>query len=194
MSSFLTSSIESKQINSVDDVYRSGIPIAVPDFTKGLVEFQKYPKLINQSLDFEIDNFTKLRNFFNTNYIYPIATDVWEFLNLKQSLRKRPIFRLTEFSLGTYFGCLPLSNNSILEEPLNTFILQSKDAGLDKYWLRESFRIALQSKYIEISREFSENRPFGMQYFYGIFGLLVSSWILGVFVVYLEKLCHKFNQ
>lgn len=188
LSSFLTSKIEGKQIDSVEDVLKTNISIAItyPDYAV-LIKSESFEKLLSNMVFFTVDDFNGLRNSLDTNYLYPISSDDWEMLNIKG----QSVFRLANFTFLKSLRCFVLSRNSVLEDFLNKFILKSQSSGIADFWSAESLRMVFPKGKKE---EFQEFKPFGLVYYYGTLVLIAIGWVLGGFFVFLEFMYFQIKK
>lgn len=183
MASILTKSLEGAQINTIDDILESDIPILITQNIKSFLNRSTpnfrllEPNLMTVS---DPDFFASERNNFNTSYIYPVESDVWEFLNMRQMLVSHPTFRLADLPLIGSYGCFLMRNDSILQQPLRRFIMDTHASGLTNYWKKESFLEALKAGIVKIDKENEQVLPLDMEYFFGSFGLLAIGCLMGL--------------
>lgn len=189
MSSFLASTLEDSPIVSLEDVIRSKMPISstfeVANYLNRTSEFRS---LSGQVIIFQNrDDLIRLRDSFNSSFIYLVPSDTWTFLNIKQQYLQIPVFRLSNFFFTQSYGCFLMKNSSILGEKLHRFYLMSLSNGIYSYWKQESFRVAVQNRLVNITRQLGRTEtPLGMKYFYGIFVVLSVGWVTGSLVVIIE--------
>lgn len=189
MASILTKSLEGAQIDTIDDILESGIPILLTENIKHFLNRSTpnfrllEPNLMTVS---DPDLFAMERNNFNVSYIYPVESDVWEFINMRQHFVSHPTFRLADLPLIGSYGCFLMRNDSILQQPLTTFIMDTHASGLTNYWKKESFLEAVKAKIIKIVKENEEIFPLDMEYFFGSFGLLAIGCLIGLLSLLVE--------
>lgn len=196
MASILAKSIEGTQINTIHEILESRIPILITSKTKDF--------LWKSSPDFRLlepnmltvedpDLFASKRNSFNTSYIYPVESDVWEFLNMRQQYLSHATFRLADITLIGSYGSLIMRNDSILERPLKTFIMDSYASGLMSYWKKETFLVAVKAQIIDIVKEYETILPLKLDYFFGLFGFLAFGCMAGVLSFFVEIITLRFK-
>lgn len=106
--------------------------------------------------------------------MYVLPSDIWEFIDLQQSLLKYKLFKKSKVCFCRTFASYLMKNDSILAPYLQYFILMAQDSGLFNYWKEESFRAALKAGHARIlDNDKNDNIPLGMEYFYGIFLWLI---------------------
>ncbi|XP_039957839.1 uncharacterized protein LOC120772992 [Bactrocera tryoni] len=141
LKTFLTQPPTKSRISSFEDLIKSDIrclvnekevPIVINLF--GAAAWSRYKD------GFEIisswSKFLSLRLSLNTTYGYTVTTSLWPFIQLKQSLRRRKLFRLaTDFILDDWLILgMPINENSIYKPALNRFIALVNEAGLINHW------------------------------------------------------------
>ncbi|XP_018795811.1 PREDICTED: uncharacterized protein LOC108973198 [Bactrocera latifrons] len=129
LKTFLTQPPTKSRISNFEDLIKSDI--------RCLVYEKEVPIVINligaaawsrYQDGFEIisswSKFLSLRLSLNTTYGYTVTSSLWSIIQLKQSLRRRKIFRLaTEFMLDDWLSMgMPINENSIYKPALNRFI------------------------------------------------------------------------
>uniref|UniRef100_A0A1I8MVC7 Ionotropic glutamate receptor C-terminal domain-containing protein n=1 Tax=Musca domestica TaxID=7370 RepID=A0A1I8MVC7_MUSDO len=151
MASFLTTTTEQPQINSVQDVIDAGLKIMIMDYEYDILVSNNFPEpfmdlLVKANKQVMDDH----RDRFNTSYGYSIQSDRWNFLNIQQRYLKKPLFRLSQICLGPYYHVFPLQSDSHLAAPLQSFIMFASQLGLIKCWKNEAFADALYLGYVRM--------------------------------------------
>lgn len=180
MASFLTASPEQPQINTVQDVIDTKLPIMIMDYEYEILESYHYPQMFMDLLvkanKYEMD---KHRDRFNTSYGYSIQSDRWNFLNIQQRYLKKPLFRLSQICIGPYYHAFPLQKDSHLSRPLQSFIMATSQVGLMTYWKKEAFADALYLGYVRMLIVKESLLPLSTSFFRSIWyvwwmGLIIS--------------------
>lgn len=196
IASILTKSLEGSQINTIQDVLKSAIPILIPRHIKKFLE-KSLPIFRflgpNTITEGKQDFFIKKRDSFNTSYVYPIESDIWKFLNMKQQFFSKPTFSLADVPLIGSYGCFVMRNDSILEQPLKKFILEAYASGLINYWKKESFWISVKGNLSAIVRDSVLCMPLEVGYFLGSFGFLAIGCTLGFLIFIVEIITVYIN-
>ncbi|XP_054081224.1 uncharacterized protein LOC128919831 [Zeugodacus cucurbitae] len=141
LQSFTVSAPVGTLMNTVDDVLKNGIQIALGTSNLYWVEQEKRFTEILQNYTF-FSNFTDLlmlRDTLDTRYAFPV-TDMWEIYHEQQKYFTKPLFRISNLCFGKN---LPMTfifqANSIYPPSINKFMGRLLEAGLIRFWLQHSF-------------------------------------------------------
>lgn len=204
LTSSLTTVVYDTKIEKISDVVKSNLYLEVDyvswDYLQrvsrnfsALLELKRNRTIINRA-----SSFVKRRNSLEANRIFPIAKDIWEFLEMQQQFMKSPLFRLTNICFTNSFSSFLMKNDSPLEDPLNNFILASKESGLFQFWKDESFKVAVRAALAFFKRDIDRNIPLGMDFFLGLsvflfYGLALAGlgFIYEVLSFWVLKRCRK---
>ncbi|KAH8297388.1 hypothetical protein KR044_011182, partial [Drosophila immigrans] len=109
-------------------------------------EFWDVYEIVNRSI------FQTLRRQPNSSYAYPITHTLWPLIERKFAKQPFAPFRLSkEFTFLSLvpFG-LPLPQNSIYEEALNRYILNTHCSGLYGLWFHQTFQSLVEIGKLEV--------------------------------------------
>ncbi|XP_073845227.1 uncharacterized protein [Musca autumnalis] len=183
MSSFLTTTTEQPQINTVQDVIDAGLKIMVMDYEYEIVLSNNYPqRFMDLMVRVSKAKMDEHRDRFNTSYGYSVQSDRWNFLNIQQRYLRKPVFRLSQICLGPYYHVFPLQRDSHLASPLQSFIMFASQLGLITFWKNEAFVDALYLGYVRMILVNDSLVPLSTSYFRSIwyvwwFGLTLSGLV-----------------
>ncbi|XP_055843696.1 uncharacterized protein LOC129910368 [Episyrphus balteatus] len=146
--SFLTVHIKVKQYESIDDLIQNNIRVLANSYEWSLIEKKGYfPKGFDQIVE-PIDHasyYDQLYSMRNTSYAFAVGSEKSEFLLRFQSLYKKPLFKLIDDVVKSYFLGFLLPFNSPFKEILNTFIIDVRETGLIEKWERDVFAKAIKA-------------------------------------------------
>ncbi|ALC45779.1 Ir94f [Drosophila busckii] len=121
-------------------------------------EFNIYPdrlriKYPSSFTSFEsIQEFIALRKSLNTSFAYTISSPKFALISEMQQFFERPLFRYsTDICLKDLtLTSLLIQSNYLNRHQLNLFIIQLRDSGLTRYWVRLSFYHMLRDKQLQL--------------------------------------------
>ncbi|KAM7363111.1 LOW QUALITY PROTEIN: uncharacterized protein ACRADG_000161 [Cochliomyia hominivorax] len=153
LQTFNTRPPRTDMINSLDDIRKYGMKIAVYE--------EEYSLLMALNLKYEfrgilhvMDNYAEyfgLRNNFDTRYIFPVALAQWTLYEQQQKFFAKPRFRFTNICIIKMFGMqIPLQPGSPYVESMNTLIDQVNQAGLVNYWKSLAFLESVRLKRVSL--------------------------------------------
>lgn len=189
IASYLTTSLPSTQIYTVDDVVRANLRIKVFDYEYERLESMsaQYPQRFLQQIDIVDKQFMdQHRDTMNTSYGYSIQTDRWKFLNMQQQFLKKPLFRLSDICMGPFHHVFPMYADSHLQVPLKYFIMHASQSGLLAYWQKSAFAEAVRLKLVKIILIHEDPRPVSMRFLRPIW----YAWWLGLILAFIFLLCE----
>ncbi|KAL7738010.1 hypothetical protein ACLKA6_006368 [Drosophila palustris] len=140
-------------IRNYQDMRRSNLRILLtPDDRNhmmsiiGETDFWDVHQMVNRSV------FQAMRRLPNISYAYPITQTLWPLIQLKFIKQPRQSFRLSNDFIFLSFVpfVIPLPRNSIFEEILNRFILNTQCSGLYPLWFRRTFQSLVQIGKMEV--------------------------------------------
>ncbi|XP_011196834.2 uncharacterized protein LOC105221503 [Zeugodacus cucurbitae] len=204
LKTFLTQPPTKPRINSLDDLIKSD--------TRCLINEKEVPVFkevhgedawSHYKAGFEVisswPKFLAYRLSLNTTYAYTVTTSLWPIIQLKQSLRRRKLFRLaTDIVLDdTLVLAIPIQENSIYKSALNRFIMSVNEAGLIYYWQVMTYydMVAIGSINLEYNVDGSRQQniliPSDFYWMAWMFGV---SYSLSIIVFVFEVLIYKFKR
>ncbi|XP_011209982.2 uncharacterized protein LOC105230721 [Bactrocera dorsalis] len=202
LKTFLTQPPAKSRISNFEDLIKSDI--------RCLVNEKEVPIVINligaaawsrYKDGFEIisswSKFLSLRLSLNTTYGYTVTTSLWSIIQLKQSLRRRKIFRLaTEFILDDWLILgMPINENSIYKPALNRFIALVNEAGLINHWQVMTYYDMIAIGAINLDYNVDDSRQYNILVpsdFYWMAWMFGVSYSLSIAIFVLELFIHKF--
>ncbi|KAM7361539.1 uncharacterized protein ACRADG_012547 [Cochliomyia hominivorax] len=204
-------------INSVEDIRKSGIKIAIfsdeYDLFISLDTNNEFKDLI-QIIPTYSEYYT-LRNSFDTRYIFPVPSAQWTLYVERQKFFTKPRFRLTDICPIKMFSMhIPLQPGSPFVESMNTLIGQVNQAGLIKYWKSLALLELVQLKRVSLSDKSAvtlfkpmklEDMKLLMLLFLSILIILFICFIceiywphrgqyIGKLVIFVRKICKRYKR
>ncbi|XP_062128782.1 uncharacterized protein LOC133840758 [Drosophila sulfurigaster albostrigata] len=194
-----------KPLKSYQDLRHVGLKILLTPDDKHLMHDLLGSRHMNEFWDiYEVVNrstFQSLRRQPNISYAYPITHTLWPLIQRKFAKQPYPLFRLSkEFTFVSFllFG-LPLSRNSIYEEPLNRYILNTHCSGLYNHWFHRCFDKLVEIgkmevlPYISIEETFHILRWEHFRYIWVFYFIHISfATIVFVFEIGLANLMNRY--
>ncbi|XP_061399991.1 uncharacterized protein LOC133335706 [Musca vetustissima] len=183
LTSFLTTTTEQPQINTVQDVIDAGLKIMIMDYEYDIVASNNYPqRFMDLVMTVSKPVMDEHRDSFNSSYGYSVPSDRWNFLDIQQRYLRKPLFRLSKICLGPYYHVFPLQRDSHLASPLQSFIMFASQLGLIKFWKNEAFADALYLGYVRMILIDETLMPLSTSFFRFIWyvwwlGLMLSGFV-----------------
>ncbi|KAI8040090.1 hypothetical protein M5D96_007518 [Drosophila gunungcola] len=140
LQSFMWGTLRQPIMLSVLDVERSRYKVAIPSFELEVLLSLNLSE--EKLLIFEDANqFERLRETFNDNYIYPITEVRWITFNEQQKLFAYPLFyyshSLCLYNVDTY--TVPIRRHLPYRDLFEEHIMRQNEFGLPRYWIDRSF-------------------------------------------------------
>lgn len=162
LSSFLTTVLFEKDIETIDDLLRGHVKILLIDFqmTDLFEHYNLTDKASNKFVNVSYESYgyvLEQRNRLNTSFGYLVPSDMWKIFQKEQELLRRPIFKLSRICYTTFFASFPIKQDTYIGQPLKYLILLSQQFGLFKAWEGRSFRDALHAKLFHLHRDNTAN-------------------------------------
>lgn len=162
LSAFLTTILYGKEVDTIEDLAKSGIQILnTKQTTMTHMRLGRFPeeflncyKTIDNDREDEI---ISLRDNLNTSYAYACSSDRWNHFEKMQELLRWKLFRWTKICFGRYYVTYPMLHDTHLSEPLRYFSMSCQQMGLFRAWPARTFRDAMNMKMYSILREETPN-------------------------------------
>ncbi|XP_013098189.1 uncharacterized protein LOC106081047 [Stomoxys calcitrans] len=195
MASFLTSSPEVPQINSMQDVVDAKLPIMVTTFEYESMLSKNFPtEFMALMVPVSKGEMDKHRDQFNKSFGYSTQTDRWRFLSIQQRFMKEPMFRLSKICMGPFYHIIPIQRDSHFSRPLRKFMMSAFQYGLMSHWNYEAFADALYMKYVKVILEHETVEPLSLTYFRSIWIIWLIGLILSTLAFCVELKWHLWQQ
>ncbi|XP_052838996.1 uncharacterized protein LOC128254170 [Drosophila gunungcola] len=183
LQSFMWGTLRQPIMLSVLDVERSRYKVAIPSFELEVLLSLNLSE--EKLLIFEDANqFERLRETFNDNYIYPITEVRWITFNEQQKLFAYPLFyyshSLCLYNVDTY--TVPIRRHLPYRDLFEEHIMRQNEFGLPRYWIDRSFTDMLWLKL----KRFEDLSPPHLNDEIEVKNLY---WVLGMFVAGLSISC-----
>ncbi|CAD7077004.1 unnamed protein product [Hermetia illucens] len=139
LSSFLTAILFYAQIETYEDLERSGIRILVEDVTfKSLAYFGVIP-FKWQKLYEPVDRETFFEHLWgwNNSFAYSLSSDRFNLMGLIQKPLKKPIFHVTNICAVEAMVGLSIRTDAIFMDSINSFIIKLYDVGLYQKYITD---------------------------------------------------------
>ncbi|XP_073847171.1 uncharacterized protein [Musca autumnalis] len=187
-----------KRVESYEDMKEAGLKIAITsqesEFLDPLI-YIKHKELFTTIEPY--DRYIKLRETFDTRYVYPVSNTRWEVFNKQQRLFQRTLFYYSSHLCLTKQALLavPLRPDVPYKSLFDQHLLNLREIGLLQFWTSDNFYTMVRLKITsfrdlstpeEIADAFELNDLKWIWLFYGI------SLILAFFVFICELGCNKF--
>lgn len=173
LTSILSTTIEGKQITSVEDLLKSGLQIMTSIYEKEVYfDQQLLPEALKPILhivgEYELQEH---KDNLNASYAYVVSSEEWYKYDFQQQLLRKPLFRIAH----TKYLCtvqqylrFPIQWDSPFIKSLEEFIVYTTDSGLRKAWSNWSIYQATRMKLIKIwkpSVDDMDEKPFSLNHF-----------------------------
>ncbi|KAH8275287.1 hypothetical protein KR026_004706, partial [Drosophila bipectinata] len=146
LQSFMTTPPPEPMLESFWDVDHSRYKIALSKVELDMVKMTEghTMKILHQDrlqVFEEFNQFIKLRESFNADYIFPVTDIRWETYREQQKLFERPVFYYSDAFCLTRFSflVLPIRRYLPYRDLLEDHILAQKEFGLLRHWIERSF-------------------------------------------------------
>ncbi|XP_058984808.1 uncharacterized protein LOC131805548 [Musca domestica] len=193
LTSLLSTTVYGDQIDTPEDLLRSGLQIMVNRYEKEIYfDSELLPAVLRPRLFQVNDTFSsRNKNKLNTNYAYVATSMEWRKLNLQQQLLWKPKFRLASVSdmcTASYFLRFPMQWDSPFHSALIKFFFVIQESGLLKVWEDRSIYHAISLKLLY----YMDNDKIPGQYFDWTYLqkplLIYGLMMLGAIVCFLVEL------
>ncbi|XP_073847017.1 uncharacterized protein [Musca autumnalis] len=139
LTSLLSTTVYGQQIDTTEDLLRSGLKIMVNRYEKEIYFDSEFlPAVLRQRLYVVNASFlSRNKNKLNTDYAYVATSSEWRKLKLQQQLLWKPKFRLaseSQMCTASYFLRFPLQWDSPFHSTLIKFFFIIQESGLLKVW------------------------------------------------------------
>ncbi|CAD7077003.1 unnamed protein product [Hermetia illucens] len=139
LSSFLTAILFHPQIETYEDLEKSGTKVLVEDVTfKGLAYFGVIP-FKWQKLYEPVDRETFFEHLWgwNNSFAYSLSSDRFNLMDLIQKPLKKPIFHVTNICVLEIMIGLSIRSDAIFMDSINYFIIRLYDVGLYQKYITD---------------------------------------------------------
>lgn len=180
MTSFLSTIIYEKSINTVDDMIKNNLKLlSYQHITNFIIKTGYYPNLIKQIINVTEKECDLGKEKLNRSYAYSATQDKWEFIFKQQKLLKYPLFYVTNINLGTFHLSFPMQFNSIYMKKFKLFLLNVQQSGLYSYWENIAFQQLVQIGKMQIFKdETISNEPKSLELYH--FQFIFYAWFIGI--------------
>ena len=164
LTSFLATKLYEPQMNTAEDMIHSKLKIMVLKHEmKTALRFTKeYPTEFD-NLFVPTENkelFVKYRSTFNKSFGYTVTMDRWNFLKTQQALSNFPLFRQPTDQVFLFTTlCIPFHQDSPFFKAINSFIIRTKETGLQIKWEQGSNREAFDAGILFKIVDYAESKP-----------------------------------
>lgn len=137
LTSFLSTTLYGKQLETLEDLQRANISIMMLDYFYYVYNYLDLipTDSVSSVLIADVDTVSKHLNSFNTSYAYIVYNEEWKVLQKLQEKLWKPRFKIApNLCIPDVYLSLPLQFNSPFYHPLLKFILTIQETGLDQIW------------------------------------------------------------
>lgn len=203
LTSFFSSTVYPKQIESLDDLRKANISIMLVDFIYNVYNYlDLIPDNFSHHLFFtDSETVSYHLNRLNTSYAYTVYTEQWKVMQRLQMNLWRPRFKIVKsLCVPNVYLTLPMQFNSPFYHSLQKFILHVQSTGLEDKWSGRVFRqIQLASGINDtIMDTLNHPAPLRLEHFTYVFYIYVAGLVMA-FMAFLGELkwaknCQKFRK
>ncbi|KAM7362556.1 uncharacterized protein ACRADG_013183 [Cochliomyia hominivorax] len=167
LTSILTSNAYEKQINSLEELKRHGIPILITETEMEILSlYNSFEPISDNYLRIDISSYTELRNSLNTNFAYINFEDKCEFYLYQQKFLQRPRLRTIPKPISALWANIPMQDNWPFMNLFNRYLSLMFDTGVVRYLQSQSMEDGIRLGYIQFLRTEKRNvAPVNVEYF-----------------------------
>ncbi|XP_055904202.1 uncharacterized protein LOC129940007 [Eupeodes corollae] len=168
LSAFLTTSVQDKQIDTVEDLLQSGYKIVSILYEINSVKHTNGYNKRYDSIFYEqkIDFINEYRKSLNKTFGFVFTSDRARFFLGQQKYLEKKRMHIAKSTFGSYFLIFLMQKDSPFRMNFDTILLQLSDTGLYKKWEEDVFIHAVATKYLQIFQPEPEEvfRPLTIDY------------------------------
>ncbi|XP_055856021.1 uncharacterized protein LOC129919196 [Episyrphus balteatus] len=159
LSAFLTTSVQDKQIDTLEDLLQSGYKIVSIFYEVDSVMHTAGYKKRYDSIFYvqNIDFINEYRKSLNRTFGFVFTSDRARFFLGQQKYLEKKRMYVAKNTLGSYFLIFLMQKDSPFRMNFDKILLQLYDVGLYKKWEEDTFNQAVASKYLQIFRTESDD-------------------------------------
>lgn len=172
LTSILSTTLEGKQITTIDELLASGLQIITSTFEKEVYfDAKLFPESLKPILHVVSETeLQKHKESLNTSYAYVLNSEEWGNYKFQQQLLGKPVLRIAhsqQMCSVQQFLRFPVQWDSPFTKSLERFIIYATDSGLRQAWHNWSIYLGTIIKLIQTwkPKEIEEEKPFSMEHF-----------------------------
>lgn len=199
LSSFLSSTLYPKQIESLEDLRKANISIMLPEDTYNLYNYlDLIPDNFSQNVIItDCDTVSYHLNKLDTRYAYTVYKEEWKVIKrLQMNLWKPRLKIVSQLCIPNVYLTLPMQFNSPFYHSFMKFILRAQMTGLKAKWNHKLFWQIQKANGINgsLMDNLEYVTPLKLEHFIYILYIYAGGMVMAIMVFFIELQMNHFNK
>lgn len=195
LSTYLTSDVYGKQIETVEDILRTNLKIMIKNDARNIAIKNGLKSAIVEK---DVATLSRHLFRFNTSYGYLVTKHTWEHLERMQELLSKKKFHYTNIcDYSDLLTVLIIKGlwNPIFRTHFYMYPFRVMEGGLLEIWNTLSHHDMYKGRLFRYLREdHNARKPLSLSFFLKMWYHLIFGWTFGLVIIFLEISIHIYNK